>query len=82
MSEEKAVVITPDCPACEALKQRLQEKGKLDKYRFVDASTPEGRKFAEEMGIDAVPTCIVLKPVKGGHVVRTCTEAELEKLYE
>ena len=74
----KAIVTTDSCAICAGLKQYLEKKGLTDKVKIINASTPEGRKFADEHGIKGVPECLVVED--GGKVTRICTSEEFKKL--
>lgn len=74
----KVIVTTDTCPICSGLKQYLERKGLTDKVKIINASTPEGRKFADEYGIKAVPECVFVD--EAGKQVRVCTKEEFEKV--
>lgn len=79
---EKILVVSPNCPSCEVLKERLSRRGLLDKYRVVDASTPEGLDFAKRLGILGVPDCVVVEQDKDGAKARRCTQQEFEDILK
>lgn len=82
MLEEKVLIVSPECPACEWLRKTLDEKGLSDKFRVVDVSTPEGLEFAKKVGVNAVPDCALVVEDKGELKARRCTEEELRDLLK
>ena len=75
----KAVVVSEHCGYCQSLKDRLQQKGLLDKVQFINVDSEEGKKIAEEAGILGVPTCVII--TKEGNT-KQCSDNEFKKLIE
>ena len=76
----KAIVITETCPFCQGLKDYIKEQGLTEKVKFINASTPEGRKFAIEHDIRGVPECVVVEA--DGKKVKVCSKEEFVKLLK
>jgi hypothetical protein len=76
----KAIVVTDTCKFCQGIKEYIAQQGLTDKVKLINASTPEGRKFALDHGIRGVPECIVVE--KGGKQVKVCSEDEFVKLLK
>jgi len=79
---EKILLVSPDCPGCEQLRQHLVRLGLVDKYRVIDASSSEGKRIADDLGITQVPNCIVAEQTQEGLKARACTEQEFLELIE
>lgn len=75
---EKLIVVTDSCPICADVKAYLKLKGLTDKVKLINASTPEGLKFARENGITGVPECVVVD--ENGKQVRVCTKEEFNEV--
>lgn len=73
---------SPNCPGCEQLRQHLVKHGLGDKYRFIDVSTKEGSRIADELGITYVPNCIVVEQSPEGRKARACTPDEFMNIIE
>ena len=82
MSEIKAVVVSENCGFCRSLKDRLQQKGLLDKIQLIDVDSEEGRKIASENNILGVPECVVILEKDGVKQTRVCNDEEFKKLLE
>ena len=78
----KAVIVSETCGYCQSLKDRLREKGLIDKVQFIDVNSEEGRKVAEENNITGVPECVVLLEKDGVKQTRVCNDEEFKKLVE
>ena len=78
----KAVVVSETCGYCQSLKDRLKEKGLIDKVQFIDVDSEEGRKITEETKISGVPTCVVIVEKDGAKQTRICNDEEFKKLIE
>ena len=76
----KAIIITETCPFCQGLKDYIHEQGLTEKVKFINASTPEGRKFAMEHDIRGVPECVVVEA--DGKKVKVCSKEEFVKLLK
>ena len=76
----KAIVVTDSCGFCEGIKDYIKDKGLGDKVKIINASTPEGRKFAVDNKIHGVPECIVV--AEDGKVARVCSKEEFTKLMK
>lgn len=79
---EKAIIVSNGCAACETLIEALKRKGAMDKYRVIDARTPEGIDVVSKLGITAVPDCIVIAKGQDGEMARRCTSDEMKKIIE
>lgn len=79
MSEIKAVVVSEHCGYCQSLKDRLQQKGLIDKVQFIDVDSEEGRKITSENKIMGIPECIIIG--KDGKT-KICSDEEFKKLLE
>jgi len=77
---QKVLIVSPNCSSCKALKERLANKGLLDKYVVVDVSTSEGMKFARKLGVKAVPECAVVDEKK--KIVRVCSDDEWDSVLK
>lgn len=75
---KKALIVTDTCAICGSVKEWLAKKGLTDKVKLINASTPEGRKFAFDHNIKGVPECVILE--EDGKQVRVCTKEEFEKV--
>ena len=78
----KAVVVSEHCGYCQFLKDRLKEKGLIDKVQFIDVNSEEGRKVAAENKISGVPECVVILEKDGVKQTRVCNDEEFKKLLE
>ena len=78
----KAVVVSEHCGYCQSLKDRLKEKGLIDKVQFIDVNSEEGRKVAAENKISGVPECVVILEKDGVKQTRVCNDEEFKKLLE
>lgn len=74
--EQKVLIVSPNCPSCEALKTLLGKKGVLEQYQILDISTPQGLDFARKMDVMAVPECVIVD----GEYARMCTEKEFKDI--
>ena len=79
---EKILLISPECPGCEQLREHLTKLGLADKYRVIDVSSGEGQRITEELGITYVPSCIVAEETQEGLRARACTKEEFLQLIE
>lgn len=76
----KAIVVTDTCSFCQGLKDYIREQGLTEKVKLINASTPEGRKFAMEHDIRGVPECVVVEA--DGKKVKVCSKEEFVKLLK
>jgi glutaredoxin len=77
----KAIVVTDTCPFCQGIKEYISQQGLSDKVKIINASTPEGRKFAIQHGIRGVPECVVVAGAEGKNV-KVCSKEEFVKLLK
>jgi len=77
----KAIIVTDTCPFCQDLKDYIEEQGLTEKVKFINASTPEGLKFAKEHAITGVPECVVIEDAEGKRV-KICSKEEFKKLLK
>jgi outer membrane biosynthesis protein TonB len=76
----KAIVVTDTCGFCQGIKEYISQQGLADKVKIINASTPEGRRFAISHGIRGVPECVIVE--KEGKQVRVCSKEEFVKLLK
>ncbi len=69
---KKVLVVGSGCPHCEQVMSILKQRGTLDSYTIVDANTKEGAKIADELGIMAVPECVLVEEKDGKKLVKGC----------
>jgi len=58
VKQVKYLIITDACPYCKILMKQLGDK--LKEFKIINASTPEGLKFALKYNVFAVPTRLTL----------------------
>lgn len=78
--KEMAVIVTDTCPFCKGLKEHLDKEGLGGKVKLINASTPDGYKFAKDHGINAVPECVIIEKEDGN--VKVCDKAEFIRLLK
>ena len=78
----KAVVVSEHCWYCQSLKDRLKEKGLIDKVQFIDVASKEGKKIVEESNISGIPECVIIVEKDGVKQTRVCNDEEFKKLIE
>lgn len=79
---EVVLLVSPNCPSCDALKKFLNGKGLLNRYKVIDVSTTEGLDFARRLGVAGVPECAVIEGNEPKKVVRVCTTEEWKNMLE
>lgn len=79
---EKVLIITPQCPGCEQIKQRFEKMGLAHTVKVIDASTPDGFKLCQDLGIMAVPDCVLVEGTGESMRARRCTDPEFVDFLE
>jgi len=79
---EKTLIVSQDCGSCKVLLESLKTQGVLDKYRVIDASTPEGKDVVEKLGITGVPECIMIIKDQDGEMARRCSSEEMTEVIK
>lgn len=78
--KQKFLVTTPTCPVCKVVEEELTRMGRLDEFTIIDASTPEGLKQAREMGVTAVPECVLVEEENGNKTSKVCTKDDWKEI--
>lgn len=79
---QKVLIVSPNCPSCQAIKQVLAKEGKLQKIQVIDVSTPEGMHFAKKLGVMGVPECAIIEGEGVEKTVRVCTDDEWKRMLK
>lgn len=82
LMDEKILLVSPECPGCEELREHMAASGTANKFKIVDVSSSEGRDLAKKLGITHVPNCVITKETSEGLVGRVCTPEELLQLIQ
>lgn len=73
---EKVLLMSPECPGCEQVKQHLAKNNLLEKYKVLDVTKPEGGHIARKLGITHVPSCAIVEETPDGRRARLCSTDE------
>lgn len=74
--EEKIFLVSPNCEGCRELEEQLTANGTIEKYKIIDISTDYGRMLVEKLGLEVVPSCVVVRQTSEGHEARVCEPKE------
>lgn len=79
---ETLLLVSPNCPGCEVIKERLKRLGIEKTFRVLDVTTEEGAYIAQKLGVTHVPDCIIVEETKEGRRARNCTETEFLQMIK
>lgn len=80
--QEKVLLISPECPACDLVKKALAKRGLIGNFQVIDVSTAEGADFAKRLGVNGVPECAVIEGDGRQKTVRICTTEEWQRMLQ
>ena len=78
--KHKILVVSDQCPSCDAIEKYLEERGVLDKFYVVDIATEEGQKLVKELDLRGVPDCVLVDDER--KEIRQCSTEEWRDMLE
>lgn len=80
--KQKILLVSPQCPSCEALKKFLEGKGWIQHFKVLDITTTQGLDFAKRLGVSGVPECAIIEGDGRQKTVRICSDDEWQTMLE
>lgn len=79
---EKTLIVSSDCEACRVLVEALKSQNMLGKYSVIDAASDKGREVIEQLGVRALPECVIIVKDRTGEIGRLCSAEEMNEIVK